>query len=380
MIPLVIPNLTGNEGKYLQDCIESTFVSSVGPYVKKFEAMVSEACGAKFAVATSSGTAGLHLALVSLGVNPGCLVILPSFTFIASANAISLCHASPWILDIDPASWTLDADLLKRTIASKTHREGKDLIHSPTGQRVAAIMPVYTLGSTADMDSIQEVANEYDLPIVADAAAALGADYKGKPLGELADLTIFSFNGNKTVTSGGGGMIVGNDERLMKFIRHLSTQARVGKEYHHDHIGFNYRMTNIQAAVGCAQMERLEEFIQKKIRIRETYDNAFKEIEEVGIFPRSPWGRCICWYSGILIEDNSLPKVSVLCHELEKRGIEARSFWKPIHLQPPYKNMPQSAQPVSEKIWEKILTLPCSTNLTETDQNQVISTVKTLLS
>ena len=239
MIPLAVPNLTGREAEYLQQCIETTFVSSVGPFVNLFEEKVAEAAGASLAVATSAGTTGLHVALEAVGVGRDDLVVLPSFTFIASANAIAYCGASPWLFDVTEESWTLDPELLAKQLSAETHREKGCLIHNATGRRVAAVMPVYTLGMPADMDSIVQIAKDYNLPVIADGAAALGATYKGHPSGKLgADLTVYSFNGNKTITAGGGGAVAGEDTELLKLVRHLSNTAKVGEAYHHDRVGF----------------------------------------------------------------------------------------------------------------------------------------------
>ena len=246
MIPLAVPNITGRESEYLQECIETTFVSSVGPFVTRFEKMVAEAAGSSMAVATSAGTTGLHAALVAVGVGQNDLVVLPSFTFIASANAIAYCGASPWLLDVTAESWTLNPTLLAEQLATETTQRNDSLIHKATGRRVAAVMPVYTLGMPANMDAITKIANDYSLPVVADGAAALGATYQKYSSGKLgSDLTVYSFNGNKIVTAGGGGAVVGENPELMELVCHLTTTAKVGEAYHHDMIGFNYRMTNI---------------------------------------------------------------------------------------------------------------------------------------
>ena len=203
MIPLVVPNLNGREAEYLQQCIKTTFVSSIGPFVERFEGVVANATGVSQAVAVSSGTSGLHAALVAVGVGRDDLVVLPSFTFIASANAIAYCGASPWLFDVTEESWTLDPALLTKHFETETYQKNGRLIHKETGRRVAAVMPVYTFGMPADMDAIVKIANDYNLPVIADGAAALGATYKGRLSGNLgADLTIYSFNGNKTVTTG----------------------------------------------------------------------------------------------------------------------------------------------------------------------------------
>ena len=378
MIPLAIPNLTGRESEYLQECIETTFVSSVGPFVTRFEKMVAGASGSSMATATSAGTTGLHAALVAVGVGQNDLVVLPSFTFIASANAIAYCGASPWLLDVTAESWTLNPALLAEQLATETTQRNDSLFHKATGRRVAAIMPVYTLGMPADMDAITKIANDYNLPVVADGAAALGASYKKNSSGTFgADLTVYSFNGNKIVTAGGGGTVVGEDPELMKLVRHLTTTAKVGQTYHHDRIGFNYRMTNIAAAVGCAQMERLEEFVGVKREIQKLYNEALENIPEVDIFPQPDWAEGTCWLSGVIMAN--VESADILRCKLKENSIDARSFWKPIHLQPMFINSPATAQHVSSKIWSRIVTLPCSTGLKESEQAKVIETIQNSL-
>lgn len=381
MIPLSVPNLTGNERKYLNQCIDTTFVSSVGEFVNRIEEMTAEKCGAKYGVASSSGTTGLHLALVGCGVKRDEIVLIPTFTFIATANAVAHCGAVPWLLDISPNSWTMNVSQLKRELEENTFWDNQRLIHKGTGRRVAAIMPVYTLGNVPDMDKIREIAQAYQLPVIADGAAALGAEYKGRKIGDLADLTVISFNGNKTVTAGGGGMIVGNDEILMKRLKHLSTTARVTAEYDHDMIGFNYRMTNIQAAVGCAQLERMEEFVEKKRKIRAFYNQAFDGMEGISRFPVPVDVKSACWFSGIVLNQDGGHEVRMLCQELKKKEIEGRTFWKPIHLQNPYENTIRAASlKTADGLWKRILTLPCSTNITEDELNYVAVNVKEILS
>ena len=380
MIPLAVPNLSGNERQYLNHCIDTTFVSSVGEYVTKFEENIAKECDAKFAVATSSGTTAIHLALLAVGVKPGDLVIIPTFTFIATANAVAHCGAEPWLCDIDRDSWTLDVKQLESELENETNIISENVIHKKTGKRIAAIMPVYTLGTIADMDIIQRIGKKYHLPIVADAAAALGATYQNKPIASLADLTTFSFNGNKTITSGGGGMVVGNDEKLLSYIRHISTTARVSVEYDHDVVGYNYRMTNIQAAVGCAQLEQLEQFVERKREIREFYRHHFSDIDGIDMFPNPAWGNSACWFSGIVLQEEGALTVQNACKFLRENGIEGRSFWKPIHLQKPYENCPQAKNLcVADKLWNRILTLPCSTNITDEELETVVIEVKKML-
>lgn len=380
MIPLAIPQMTGTELTYLKECIDSNFVSSVGPFVNRFEEIVAHEAGARAAVATSSGSTGLHVALVAVGVKPGDLVILPTLTFIASANAIRHCGADPWLLDIGE-DWNLSVEQLKEALNTKTQRLNGDLHHIASGRRVAAIMPVYTLGSPADMDSIVEVARSFSLPVVADAAAALGSQYHGRPPAALgADLTVFSFNGNKTVTCGGGGAVCANDTSLAAHVRHLTTTARVGANYDHDEAGFNYRLTNLQAAVGCAQLQQLSSFVAKKRKIAEVYRDAFAAVPGCRPFPVPQFVDSACWLSGIYLEDMELGKIPTLVMRMRDQALDVRQFWKPVHLQKPYSQSPRENLLLAESTWERVLPLPCSTSLTEDEQSSVISVLKALLS
>lgn len=380
MIPLMIPNMAGNEALYLKECIDSNFVSTVGPFVTRFEKEVARHAVSSYAVATDTGTSALHTALLAVGVGRDDLVIVPSFTFIASANAVAHCGAIPWLLDVSPDSWTLDPLLLEKCLHNETQIKNDKLVHVASGRKVAAILPVYALGLPADMNPIRSVAQEFKLPIVADAAAALGAIYRNKAIGHLANLTVFSFNGNKTFTAGGGGAITGNDEKLIQLARHLSTTARISADYQHDRVGYNYRMTNLQAAVGCAQLESMKDFISAKRRIRRVYDNELGSIPGIKPFPNPSWAESACWFSGVQIDSPTLPKVSEICEKLKAQGIESRPFWRPVHLQTPYLSSPRSDQNVCESFWNKILTLPCSTSITTGEIETVIKTVKEVLS
>lgn len=377
MISLAVPNLTGREKEYLNNCIDTTYVSSVGEYVTRLEKMTAEAAGSRYAVATSSGTTGIHAMLTAAGVKAGELVIVPTFTFIASANAVAHCGAIPWLMDINADDWCMDADIVRRELEKNCTAQGCNVIHNETGRRVAAIMPVYTLGNIPDMELFRAIAREYHLPLVADAACAIGATRHGENFGSLADVSAISFNGNKTITCGGGGMVVGDDEELMGRIRHLTTTARVGSEYDFDMVGFNYRMTNIQAAVGCAQMERLKEFVNRKREIRRFYAAGFGDLKDVSVsfFPETAGSSC--WFSGIVLQkDKSLDDVRRLSVKLRERGIESRTFWKPVHLQDPYKGAPCSLTGVAEGLWDRIVTLPCSTGITDDELEYVITAVK----
>jgi perosamine synthetase len=382
MISLAMPNLTGNEKKYLDDCIDTTFVSSIGEYVTKFEGMVAEANGSVGAVAVSSGTTGIHAALTAIGVKYGDLVIIPTFTFIASANAVRHCGADPWLMDISEADWCLDSELVRKEIQERCERRDDGLYHKERNQRVAAIMPVYTLGNIPNMNEFRQVADDYKIPLVADAACAIGATYEGAKFGALADLSILSFNGNKTITCGGGGAVVGCDQELLAHVRHLTTTARVWPDYDFDEVGFNYRMTNIQAAVGVAQMERLDSFIDTKRKVRSYYEEKLGAVAKekgLGFFPTTDGSSC--WFSGIVLpEGEKLDAAKKICTKLKEYGIEARSFWKPVHLQEPYKDCLKSRVDIAESLWQRIITLPCSTNITDDELMKTVTSVLSVMS
>lgn len=380
MIPLAVPNLEGREREYLNRCIDTTFISSVGEYVNKLEELTAQKTDAKYGVATSAGTTGLHAALVGCGVEEGEIVIIPTFTFIATANAVAHCKAIPWLIDIDSSNWCMSAQNLEEELSRKVKMIDGKVIHKDSGRRVAAIMPVYTLGEIPDMEKIGEIARKYNLPLVADAAAAVGAEYKGLKIGKLADLTVLSFNGNKTVTAGGGGMVLGNKEELMKNIKHITTTARVTSEYDHDMVGYNYRMTNVQAAIGCAQMERMEKLVDRKRKIRSYYNKEFRKIEGISLFPENSNVRSACWFSGLVLDKGGIEIVRELCASLRVKGIESRSFWKPVHLQKPYMNsIKADSLERAEHLWDKIITLPCSTNISNSELEQVVNAVKEVI-
>jgi dTDP-4-amino-4,6-dideoxygalactose transaminase len=374
MIPLASPQLAGNESRYLAECVRSTYVSSVGPFVEQFEVEVAAATGSRYCVALSSGTSSLHLGLVVAGVLPGDLVIMPSFTFIATANATRHAGADPWLFDVSADSWTLDADLLRETLTNECRREGSSAVHKVSGRRIGAIIPVHTLGHPADMDEVRAIADEFGIPVIADAAAALGATYKGRSIGELCLASTLSFNGNKTVTCGGGGALITNDSSVAELARHLSTTARIGPGYIHDAVAFNYRLTNIQAAVGCAQLEQLDSFISAKRSIAQRYHEALAQIAPS--FPNATWAESAHWMSGVqLTGGDGTINLDRIVQDLRDAGVDARAFWVPMHEQPPYRSSLSTPMPVTNAVARRILTLPSSSGLSEGDQSRVIDAV-----
>ncbi|MDX2158265.1 MAG: aminotransferase class I/II-fold pyridoxal phosphate-dependent enzyme [Hyphomicrobiaceae bacterium] len=375
MIPIAVPNLSGREREYLNQCIDTEFVSSVGPFVDRFEKMAGELSGGVHAIATSSGTTALHAALVGAGVEPGDLVVLPTYTFIASANAINQCGATPWLVDVSAESWTLDADLVAAAFREEVERIDGAARHLPTGRRIGAIMPVYTMGTPADMDAIASVAETYGIPVVADGAAAMGATYKGRPLGRMGAIaTGVSFNGNKTFTCGSGGVILTPDATLARKLKHLTTTAREPGRYRHDVAGFNYRMSNLEAAVGCAQLEQFESFLARKRKIADRYSRiASRNDIPARAFPSPDWARHSWWFSGLVLDQGI--DTSAVIDVLRKAGIGALPFWEPMHLQPPYADAPRYLNGVSEDLAPRVLVLPNSTSLSDADLDKVEAAV-----
>ena len=332
-------------------------MSSAGSYVQAFEKSVAEAAGARNAVAIVNGTAALHLALLCAGVRPGDHVIVPDFTFAATANAVFHAGAIPYFVDIGPDTWSLDAALLKTALQDKS-------------VPVKAVVAVHTLGSPADIDPLSEVCRQAGLPLIEDAAGALGARYKSRPVGGLTDAAIFSFNGNKTVTAGGGGMIVTDKDDWAAHARVLSTQARVGARYHHSELGFNYRLTNVNAAIGLAQMERMNEMLAAKRTIAATYDAAIKDRRDLRPMPCPPWAESACWLYSVLC--GSAADADNLVETLTGEAIEARIFWESLSSQAPYAAAPRHLNGTTRDLSGRIVSLPCSSSLEPPDQQRVI--------
>lgn len=280
-LPLHEPRFIGNEKKYINEAIDSTFVSSVGQYVTQLEEMVAEFSGNKYAIATSNGTSALHIGLKLVGVDETCEVITQPLTFIATANAISYCNAKPVFVDVDKATLGLSASKLKEFLEEFTFmNEANECINKTTGKTIKACVPMHTFGHPCKIDEIVAICDEHNISVVEDAAESLGSYYKGKHTGSFGKVGVFSFNGNKIITTGGGGMIVTDDEELAKRAKHITTTAKVPDpyEYVHDEIGYNYRLTNLSAALGVAQMEKLPLFIEKQRELAKEYETFFREL------------------------------------------------------------------------------------------------------
>jgi dTDP-4-amino-4,6-dideoxygalactose transaminase len=377
-IALAEPNIGPAERAKVLQALDSGWVSTVGPFVSEFEAKLAEQSGSETAAVVASGTMALHIALVALGVGPGDAVACPSFTFAATPASIRHSGAEPVFVDVSEDGWTMDPVALERVIGDLFSRAPDGTLRDSTGRRLAAVMPVYANGTPADMDALNEVACRHGLPVVADGAAAIGANYKGRSLASLADLTAYSFNGNKTITTGGGGAVVG-DPALVARVKHLSTTARVGVGYDHDAVGYNYRLTNPLAGMGLAQLARLPEFLAAKTRIRAYYESRIPEIPGLSAWPTPAYAHSANWFFGVRVLSGASRTVPDLVEAMNQEGIGVRTFWKPMHIQQPYARYPRGAMDVTDAIWPGLLPLPCSTQLSDEDARFVIETLAVLM-
>jgi dTDP-4-amino-4,6-dideoxygalactose transaminase len=373
-IPLAEPFLGGNEGRYLEECIATNFVSSVGPFVDRFERSFAAYVGSQSAIACSSGTAALHVGLQVAGVGPGDEVLVPSFTFIASANAVRYLRARPTFIDSEETTWNLDPSIVVDEL-NRRARQGRPL--------PKAVMVVHILGHPADVAPIADVCDRHGVVLVEDAAEALGASYvegkyDGRQVGTVGIVGCFSFNGNKVITTGGGGMIVTDRPDLAARARHLTTQARLpGLAYQHDEVGYNYRLSNLAAAVGLAQIEQLSTFLMKKRKIAEDYDRAFRDREGFRTPPNEHWARRSAWLYSLRVRDPR--RVEPLIEGLQSVGIGARPVWSPVHAMAPYRNSPFIGTSVAARIASTTVSLPSSVGLDISDQDRVIARVNELL-
>jgi perosamine synthetase len=330
--------------------------------------MVAAYVGCKYAVATVNGTAALHTSLLVSGIKPDDEVILPTLTFIAPANAVRYVGAWPTFLDVEPQYFQLDPDKLEYFIKKQCKRSRRGLINKATGRRVSAIMPVHILGHPVYMNSVNTLAREYDLRLIEDATESLGAKFKGKMVGKLGDIACFSFNGNKIITTGGGGMIVTNNREWAQKARYLTTQAKDNElEFVHNEIGYNYRLSNVAAAIGCAQMEQLNGYIAKKREIAAGYASGLAGIEGIKLMNEAPWAFSTYWLYTVLISGGSRATLK----RLADAGIQTRPLWQPMHMSPAHRASFRNDCFVSEKLYMDALSLPSSAGLSDEDQVHV---------
>ncbi len=377
LIALSLPNISGNEWKYVKDCLDTGWISSVGSYVTQFEQAVADFAGAKYGVAAVNGTAALHISLLLSGVKAGDYVILPNLTFVASANSIRYLGADPILIDADPDLWQMDLDLLEEFLANETEEKDGALHYRKDGRKISAIMPVHILGNIGDMDRFLSIVKKYPLPIVEDATEALGSSYKGRHSGRFSPLGCFSFNGNKIISTGGGGVIITDDEALAKHAKHITTTAKASPdEYYHDEVGYNYRLVNILAAVGVAQMEQLPSFINRKKEVVAFYKDAFANVADIRFQKELPEVTTNGW----LFTIQTAHQEKLLQH-LNANKILSRRFWMPMNKLPMYSNNPYiQRNDNADHIYNTCLSIPSSTGITDEELEIVAREVKAALS
>lgn len=364
-IALHEPVFAGQEWKYVKECIDTGWVSSAGSYVEKFEKRLADICGVPHAVVTVNGTAALHIALKLAGVEQACEVLMPALTFVATANAVSYCGAVPHFVDCDPGTLGIDAEKLASYLADIVKNTAQGPTNKETGRRIAAILPVHVFGHPVDMDPILKVAEHYNIPVVEDAAEALGSQYKGRMAGSLGNIAALSFNGNKIVTTGGGGAILTQDKNIAERARHITTVAKQPHQwaFNHDEVGYNYRMPNINAALGCAQLEQLGGFLDSKRNLAALYEKAFSGLKQVTFFKEPSYAQSNYWLNAILL-DEAARRDEVL-EALHRAGFLCRPVWTLMHELPMYRDCPRMDLAVSLDMESRIINLPSSANLTE---------------
>lgn len=368
MIPLSIPNLGQAEQNKVNAALAAGWVSTAGPDIKQFEAAIAARCGVRFAVAMNSGTAALHLALRLSGVKSGDLVICPNITFVASINAVRYQGADPVLVDVRPDDWQMDCVLVEEFLQSQTEERAGLRVHIASGRTVRAILAVHVLGYPCDVQALADLAAQYGLALVEDAAEAMGSYLDGRHLGSFADLACLSFNGNKIMSSGGGGMLLTNDPRLAEHALHLSTQAkRHPDEYVHDELGFNYRMPNLAAALGMAQLGRLDSFVQRKKEIDAFYKEALASLEDLAFCQYREGAQPNHWMPTIRTS-----KARLLEEVLFIKGIQTRKLWLPMNRLPHFREcMYIQNENHSFQLYEDSLSLPCSTSITDAELETV---------
>jgi len=375
MLLLSGPNIAGNEWKYVKECLDTGWVSSVGAFVTQFENMVAEFAGCKYGVATSNGTAALQIALQLAGVERNDYVIVPNVTFIASINSIKYTGADPILIDVDTKTWQMDLDVLEEFLQNETTEKNGDLVYRKDGRPIRSIMPVHVLGNICDMDRLINLAERYKLKIVEDSTESLGSYYKGKHTGGFGLMGCFSFNGNKIITTGGGGVIVTDDEELARKAKHLTTQAKSDPfEYVHDEIGYNFRLVNVLAAMGVAQMELLPSFIKRKKEIDALYKKELKGTGDICFQKVETDVDANCWLFTIMTE-----KQKDVLKVLNDNKMQSRPFWVPMNKLKMFKDdVYYNKDDKSDYIYQRCLSIPCSTYITDDEVREVAEKIRSV--
>jgi len=364
MIPVCEPTIGEEELRNVTDCIKTNWISSKGKYIEEFENKFSKYCGVKHGITTSNGTTALHLAVSSLGIGKDDEVIMPTFTMIATAFAVTYTGAKPVFVDSEPETWNINVEKIEEKITKKTK----------------AIMPVHIYGHPCNMDPIRNIAEDHNLYVIEDAAEAHGAEYKDKKTGSLSDIACFSFYANKIITTGEGGMVVTDDDEIAEKVRELKDLAHSRKKrFLHENVGFNYRMTNIQAAIGVAQMEKIDKFVEARRNNAKLYNSILKDIDGITLPPEKPWAKNVYWMYSIVIDKKKFGmNRDELMDKLKEKGIDTRTFFVPMHRQPVYFGTSKDNFPVSEYLSGNGLYLPSSSKLTKEEIREVCDAISSL--
>lgn len=375
MIPLSEPEILGNEWKYVKECLDTGWISSAGEYVNKLEKMMADYVGTKYAVAVVNGTSALHLSLIACGIRADDEVIVPTLTFIAPVNTVRYCGAHPVFMDSDPDTLCIDVLKVSAFISTECKKRGDGFLYNKnTGRRVKAIIPVHIFGHPADMDKLLKICRENNIEMIEDATESLGSEYKGRKTGSFGAAGCFSFNGNKIITTGGGGMVVTNNCNNARKVKHLSTQAKKNDfEYYHDEIGYNYRLPNMQAAMGVAQMERIQAFVDIKRRNASMYSDLMSGVKGVKFLLENAQVKSNFWFYTIRVSKRHKKK---LINYLLSRNIQVRPVWKLIHTLPMYKGAQTYRVENAVKAYETCINLPCSLSLGKKEIEYVAGNIK----
>ena len=365
MINLSIPFLRGNEEKYLKNCIKTNFISTVGKYVNDFETLFKKIFEFKYVTAVNSGTSALHLALKSVGVKKNTLVIMPSYTFAATANAAIYCNAEPWFFDIDQ-TLNLDLNLLEDTLNIKTYIKKNKLYHQKSNKQISALVFVLTMGQIPDLLKLKKISLKFKCPLIIDSAAAHFSSYKKNNISKYNLNCCYSFNGNKSLTTGSGGIFATNNKLVSKRFKNFANICKNKNGYGYNDIGFNYKMSNLNAAVGLAQLENYSNIKNLKKKIYQHYDILFKNLTKFKKIETNSKNDFVKWVYALKTND-----YKKTFYQLKKNKIFIKHFWKPLHLQKPYKKFLSEEQPVSQNIWKKIVTLPSSPDLRKSDMKKI---------
>lgn len=359
------PCFSGNEWAYVKGCLDTGWVSSLGKYVDKFEHLLEDFTGIKWAIAVVNGTAALHICLKLVGVERGDEVLVPTLTFIATANAVAYCGAIPHFVDSEERTLGIDSKKLSNYLLDVSEVRSDGCFNKRTRRRIKAVMPMHTFGHPVDLDPMVELCSRYKLELIEDAAESIGSYYKGRHTGNLGRVSALSFNGNKTITTGGGGAILTNDEELGKQAKHLTTTARVPHRWAimHDRIGYNYRMPNINAAIGCAQLEQLPGFLKKKRDLAQKYKKAFEGIDGVRFFTEPDFAKSNYWLNVLLLDERFSDQRDNLLEETNNLGIMSRPVWTLMHKLAMFKDCPKMDLSVADSLERRLINIPSSAML-----------------